>query len=105
MGRPYLSNVAISPHFYGPSIALVTSGYSGPELYNKLSTSAGYLSKKGYCVGSNCHQFPIIVGETGSDLKDPRDLQFYEGLRRYFKLEGDGDDGRHTAIDHVFWWR
>lgn len=87
------------------SISLVSSGYSGPALYEKLSTSGGYLSKKGYCMGSNCHVFPIIVGETGSNLKDPRDLEFYESLRRYFKLAEDGDDGRHIAIDHVFWWR
>jgi hypothetical protein len=97
--------VKISNSFFVlQSISLVQSGYSGPELFDKLTTSSGYLNKQGYCIGSQCKTFPIIVGETGSDLQDPRDLQFYESLRRYIKLEGDADDGRHTAIQNVFWW-
>lgn len=102
--KSYLGNVVISPHWYGSSISLVSSGYSGVELYNKLSTSGGYLTKQGYCSGGTCHQFPIVVGETGSDLQDSRDLAFYESMRKYIKLEGDGDDGRHSAIPSVFWW-
>lgn len=104
MTKPYLNNVIISPHLYGSSVSLVSSGYSGVELYNKLSTSVGYLNKQGYCMGTNCHVFPILVGETGSDLQDPRDLAFYESLRKYLKLEGDANDGCHNAITNVMWW-
>ena len=48
----------------------------GAALWARLSTSHGYLNKQGYCDGSNtlgspsgnCHQFPVIWGETGTRL-------------------------------------
>ena len=46
----------------------------GAALWARLSASHGYLNKQGYCDGSNtlgspsgnCHQFPVIWGETGT---------------------------------------
>ena len=55
----------------------------GAGLWGRLSTSFGYLSKQGYCTGSNalgspsgaCHLFPTMLGETGSGMTvRPRSL-------------------------------
>ncbi len=48
----------------------------GAGLWGRLSQSFGYLSKQGYCTGSNtlgspsgtCHLFPTMLGETGSGM-------------------------------------
>lgn len=102
--KPYLGNVVIAPHIYGPSIALLKSGYTGPELWTTLTQTVGYLNGPGYCSGEKCHKFPIVVGETGSDLKDPRDFEFYDSLRQYFNNVGGAADGQHSVINSVFWW-
>lgn len=102
--KSYAGNVAMAPHIYGPSISH-RGMYTGTDLFQSISTSVGYLNKQGYCVSpENCRVFPIIIGETGSALTDSRDFDFYISLIQYLNLAGDGDDGRHTAIDSVFWW-
>ena len=83
---------------------MVQSGYTGQPLFQTLTQSVGYLNGKGYCSGSNCHQFPIVVGETGSALTDPRDTQFYTDFQSYIQNTGAAQDGAHTAIDSLFWW-
>jgi hypothetical protein len=38
-----------------------------------------WLQNKGYCKWEgNCRQFPIVIGETGSFLHDPRDNQWMQ---------------------------
>ena len=64
------------PHVYGPAISGATGSYSGSALFQRLSQSFGYLNKQGYCAQSTgqCHQFPVVLGEFGSRLEDPRDV-------------------------------
>ena len=64
------------PHVYGPAISGATGSYSGSALFQRLSQSCGYLNKQGYCAHSTgqCHQFPVVFGEFGSRLEDPRDV-------------------------------
>lgn len=102
--KPYLNNVIIAPHIYGPSITRSNSRYAGSDLYSAVSSSVGYLNKAGYCSGSNCHVFPIVMTETGSDLADPRDLVFFDSLTKYVQNTGDANDGLHNPIDSIFWW-
>ncbi len=44
-------------------------------LYQMLSLTNGYLNKKGYCHNGDCQVFPVMWGEFGSALTDPRDVQ------------------------------
>ncbi len=105
LASPHVNNVVIGTHLYPPSITLVQSGYTGQPLFQTLTQSVGYLNGKGYCSGSTCHQFPIIIGETGSALTDPRDTQFYNDFQLYIQNTGAAQDGAHAAIDSFFWWR
>ena len=46
VGKPYISQVVIAPHIYGPSVSNDKSGAStGAALWARLSTSFGYLNK------------------------------------------------------------
>lgn len=102
--KPFLKNVIIAPHIYGPSITMMSSGYTGQALWDTLTLSVGYLNKQGYCAGGTCHQFPIVMTETGSALEDPRDLDFYNSLIPYLQNSGGANDGKHAPISSVFWW-
>ena len=64
LDKPYSANVIIAPHFYGPSIAKNTEGYSGSALVKSATTSFGYLGfGKGYCrADGKCQKFPIVIG-------------------------------------------
>ena len=44
------------------------------------------------------------AGETGSQVKSADDAAFYETLVAYLHNTGIGNDGKHNAIPHVFWW-
>ena len=44
------------------------------------------------------------AGETGSQVKSDDDAAFYDTLISYLHVTGDGDDGKHSAVPHVFWW-
>ena len=52
---------------------------SGPTLSCQLKINAWpcvrYLNKGGYCYNGDCQVFPVIYGEFGSELLDPRDVQ------------------------------
>ncbi|CAL8461251.1 g782 [Coccomyxa elongata] len=100
IAKPYVNQVVMAPHLYGPSITHMTSGYSGQALIDTINLSVGYLNKQGYCYQGKCTTWPIIVGETGSSLQDPGDTQFYTTLQQYLQT---GDD-KHNAISSVFWW-
>ena len=44
-------------------------------LYQRLTTGIAYLNKQGYCYQGDCQVFPVMWGEFGSRLQDPKDLQ------------------------------
>ncbi|KAK9865225.1 hypothetical protein WJX84_012206 [Apatococcus fuscideae] len=102
VGKPYISQVVIAPHIYGPSVSNDKSGSSaGAALYARLSTSFGYLNKAGY----NGHIFPVVLGETGTDFTQyPGDTRTLLDLASYVSLSNGADDGKHNAITSAFWW-
>jgi aryl-phospho-beta-D-glucosidase BglC (GH1 family) len=104
MTKPYLSRVVIAPHVYGPSVTMLTTGYSGPALWSMLSSSFGYLTTKGYCNATKCHVFPAVVGEFGSKFLDPRDIQHLQDFAAWCRAEGAGNDKQHAAIAGYFYW-
>ncbi|KAG1661491.1 hypothetical protein FOA52_010206 [Chlamydomonas sp. UWO 241] len=110
MAKPYLNQVTLSPHVYGPAVTFADSMYSGASLFNRLSNSFGYLTKQtlsptqGYTYNGVTKRFPVVVGETGSFFENAGDLEFMESFKSYLLNTGDGNDGRHNAIPHMLYW-
>ena len=74
--------------------------YTGAGLAYRASTSYGYLATQGY----GGHIFPVVIGETGSQFIDSRDLAFFQDFSLYLRNLQYENDGRHAAIQDVFWW-
>lgn len=85
LATPYLNQIVISPHMYGPD-GTNNGGpdHSNPDIaFPVWARLHGYLlnnyssvnntSKSGFCINSNCHVFPIAIGEFGGkfDINDP----------------------------------
>ncbi|KAL0031693.1 hypothetical protein WJX79_001570 [Trebouxia sp. C0005] len=107
LSKPYLSQVVAAPHVYPPSISEAHDKYTGSGLFNRLSLSFGYLNKQGYCSRSNsnnCHQFPVVIGETGTTFALQADQQQMADFALYLNNQGAGNDGQHNAISSWFWW-
>ena len=113
VSRPYASNVVLGPHVYPPSVwdtqRSQPAGNKGSDLFERLTTSFGYLNKKGYCSekkGSEapCFVFPVILGETGTGFVDDRDWPAMVDLAQWSRATGRGADGKHGPISGVFWW-
>ncbi|CAL8461992.1 g1523 [Coccomyxa elongata] len=100
LSKPYLNNVVIAPHYYPPSISHATSQFTGPDLWNRMSTSFGYFNKYGY----GGHVFPIVIGECGSQYTDSNDIAMMSDMAKYLNNQDDANDGRHNPIPHLFWW-
>ncbi|MBA3237641.1 MAG: cellulase family glycosylhydrolase [Parachlamydiaceae bacterium] len=98
--KPYVNQVVISPHVYPPSVTYATKDYVGKGLWNRLSSSFGYLSKEGY----EGKKFPIAIGEFGSHFTDKTDLQSMKDMADYFKLAGTANDGNHEFMANWFYW-
>ena len=81
--------------------------YTGSALFTRLSQSFGYLNKQGYCSRSNsnnCHRFPVVIGETGTNFALQADTQQMADFALYLNNQGQGNDGQHNAIGSWFWW-
>lgn len=89
--KPYRDNVIISPHMYGPSIALNSRAHAGQLLKDRMWNSYMYLYYRGY----KRKRFPIVLGEFGSFLTDPKDVLFFNELARYWIGKGQR---------HWMWW-
>lgn len=74
--------------------------YTGAGLAYRASVSWGTLAVTGY----GGHVFPVVIGETGSQFIDTRDLAFYTDFRLYLNNEGIENDGLHTITRDLFWW-
>ena len=101
--KPYVNQVVISPHVYPPSVTGATQDYTGSGLYNRLTTSFGYLTQPGYCNGS-CKTFPVAIGEFGSLFTDANDVQSMQDFAKYLNNTGAAVDGKHHAIKNWFYW-
>lgn len=105
MQKPYLNQVVISPHVYPPSVTGASNNYYGTGLWNRLSSSFGYLTQTGYCSGAGtCKVFPAAIGEFGSRFTDSRDLQTMPDLASYLNNTGSAADGKHRYIPNWFYW-
>ena len=104
LAKPYASQWVVSPHVYGPATTMSTTASSGADLFSRLSTSFGYLTQKGLCVGTNCRTFPVVVGEFGSKFTDPADTATMTGLANYLRNEAPASDNLHAAIHNWFYW-
>ncbi len=85
----------------------VSCRYTGSGLFDRLSLSFGYLNKQGYCSRSNpnnCHQFPVVIGETGTTFALQADQQQMADFALYLNNQGAGNDGQHNPISSWFWW-
>eukprot|EP00798_Chlamydomonas_sp_ICE-L_P006250 gene6250-2875_t len=104
--KPYLNQVVISPHVYGPGVTNEGSNFAGAGLYNRLSTSFGYLTSEGYTSSSNGQTklFPIAIGEFGSKFTDANDILFMIDFAKYLNGKGAAADGRHKSIGNWFYW-
>ena len=89
---------------YGPSVTYASSNYFGAGLWNRLSSSFGYLTGTGYTYNGVTKRFPIAIGETGSKFQSAGDLQFLPDFQSYLLNTGGGNDGRHNAIPNFFYW-
>jgi len=61
------------------SITTAQDHYTGPDLNLRCTIAHGYLNKApGFCTGAGytgtCRTFPVVLGEFGTQLTDPRDL-------------------------------
>jgi hypothetical protein len=73
--------VIITPHVYPPTITGNT--FLGAELYGQCRTAFGYLQTTGYCTGGACTRWPVLVGETGSAMSNPTDVQWLNDFAEY----------------------
>ena len=72
LGRPWVSQLVLSPHIYCPAVSQAIDCYNGPCFLDSLRTSYGHLTKPpGFCPGGGgkCRVLAVIVGELGSTLE------------------------------------
>lgn len=117
LSQPYLNQIVISPHVYGPD----GTNNQGPDHSNQAVAFAdwsrlhGYLfnnfsninntSQSGFCLNGKCHLFAIAYGEFGGKF-DPSD-PYYEkdkatliNLANFINRLGVGK----SAIPSWFYW-
>lgn len=104
LNKDYLNQVVIAPHVYGPSVTDAVSTSSGSALYARLSESFGYLNKKGFCSGTTCHVFAVVMGEFNVNFGQTDDVAFWASLVQYLNNAGEGADGLHNAINSFYMW-
>lgn len=102
--KEYANQVVVSPHVYPPSVTFSTKNATGEGLANRLTSSFGYLTKKGYCTEDGCKKFPVAVGEFGSRFKEQNDISSMKDMAAYFNNTGTMADGKHEAIPNWFYW-
>lgn len=104
MTKPYVNQVVLSPHIYPPSVTFTPQNSEGAGLFNRLSTSFGTLTDKGYCVEGTCKVFPVAPGEFGSHFKEEADLKTMNDMAQYFNNVGSAADKKHQPIKSWFYW-
>lgn len=117
INKPYVNQIVISPHMYGPD---GTNG-QGPDHSDPTTAFAdwsrlnGYLynnflninntSQSGFCISGTCHLYPIALGEFGGkfDPNDPnnaKDTATNINIANYLVRLGNGK----PAIPSWFYW-
>ncbi|CEG56012.1 glycoside hydrolase family 5 protein [Legionella fallonii] len=117
LSAPYLNQIVISPHIYGPD----GTNNGGPDhsnqgvAYAAWSRLNGYLfnnffnvnniHQSGFCINGTCHLFPIAVGEFGGKFEpsDPyyrQDVATLINVATYLTKMGDGN----SVSPSWFYW-
>lgn len=104
LSKEYVSQVMLAPHVYGPSVSDQSSESSGTALFTRLSKSFGYMNKGGFCSGTTCHVFAVVLGEFNVKMDSAADVAFWSSLVQYLNNAGEGADGQHNAISSFFMW-
>lgn len=115
--QPYINQIVISPHVYGPD----GTSNAGPDHSNQTTAFAawarlhGYLlnnflnvnntAQSGFCIAGACHVYPIAIGEFGGkfDPADPdyaKDVATNINLANFLKQLGKGK----PAQPSWFYW-
>jgi aryl-phospho-beta-D-glucosidase BglC (GH1 family) len=102
--KSYHHRVVLAPHVYGPAVTTNNQAFSGPALFNRLSSSFGSLTQQGFCTGGTCDTYPVAIGEFGSNFTDPRDVATMTDLSLYLRNVDAGNDGKHRTIRNWFYW-
>jgi hypothetical protein len=95
--KPYVNNVIISPHLYGPTISKDNEFYRGRALWDRLNNSFGHLYQHGYCLRGKCKKFMVVLGEFGSFFTDQRDIDYYNDMAAWFTKHMGGNK------NWIFW--
>lgn len=77
--------VVLGPHVYGPSVSGATTGYTGPQLWDRLTASFGSKAGTGFCHQGACNKFAVVLGEFGTRYVDVNgaDLSADQSYQRY----------------------
>lgn len=115
--KPYVNQIVVSPHMYGPD----GTNNQGPDhsdqtrAYADWSRLHGYLlnnflninntSKSGFCIASNCHLYPIAVGEFGGRF-DPADPYYTKDVATNINIAtymGKLSNGKPAPVSWFYW--
>lgn len=89
----------------GPSVTMMTSSYSGQDLWQRLNLSFGQKSLQGYYYGTYRHQFAVVLGEYGSKFEIQQDLDLHVDLSAYMHgCESDESQMQHAPVDNWIYW-
>jgi hypothetical protein len=91
----------MSPHVYPPTITGNT--FLGADLWSQCNTAFGYLQSQGFCQNGVCTQLPIVVGETGSNMKSATDVQWLQDFGDYMAAQGSASQYTRTPVSGWLW--
>lgn len=96
INKPYLKNIILSPHMYGPSVSKNNRHHKGILLWTRMNESFGYLANPGYCINQKtCYKFPIVIGEFGSEFITKDDIDHLEDFAFYIN--------KYLDMNWMFW--
>lgn len=63
------------------------------------------LQATGFCHDGDCQRFPVVLGEVGSFLRNPMDLQQLQDMAAYGRRQAPTDEQQymHSPISGWFW--
>lgn len=91
--------VIISPHVYPPTITKAT--FLGTALWEQCAAAFGYLQTRGYCHAGRCTTFPVLIGETGSFMKDAKDVQWLSDFAEFVQARVRARTGDRVPCMHA----
>ncbi|DBA92448.1 TPA: hypothetical protein ACH3X1_002682 [Trebouxia sp. C0004] len=103
MTSPYLRQVVLGPHVYGPSVTQTTANIQGTGLWNRLTVSFGGKSLGGYCYQGVCNRFTVVLGEYGSTFTQQNDVALHIDLVAYMQNQGSAAGGHTNMPSWIFW--